>query len=158
MGSALALAAPAMQSTSCPLASDDLVSGAVGAPAQIFDPSYGVTVNGSDTQCLFTAGGELVLVGRTTGYFDDGASTITPEQVDQLRLLVADDVDYTPVSGVGDAALLATVRDRTLAPQRMAVLVSKRGSDAYKIGVMDTPQALDTVTTLTHAVMDAQAP
>lgn len=158
IGLGVALAAPATQSTSCPLVADDVVSGAIGSPASISDPSFGVTVDGTDTECLFTAGGQLVLVRRTSEFFADSASSATPEQVDQLRQLIVDDVDYTPVSGVGDAAFLATVRDRSLAGQRMAVLVSKHGADAFAIGVMDSPQALSTTTTLTQAVLASQAP
>jgi hypothetical protein len=158
IGFGVALAAPVTQSTTCPFAADDVVSGAMGVSAAIFDPSYGVTVNGTDTECLFSAGGQLVLVGRTTDFFADSGSSATPEQVDQLRKLVADDVDYVPVSGVGDAALLATVRDRTLAATRMAVLISKRGADAFVIGVMDSPEALGTATTLTQAVFAGVSP
>jgi len=158
IGFAAALAAPAAQLTVCPLAADDVVSGVVGASASIFDPTFGVTVNGTDTECLFSAGGGLVLVRRTTDFFSDSASGATPEQVEQLRLMVADDVDYAPVSGVGDAALLATVRDRSLAPERMAVLISKCGTDAFAIGVMDTPEALVTTTALTHAILAQQCP
>jgi hypothetical protein len=72
--------------------------------------------------------------------------------------LVVDEVDYTPVGGVGDAALWATVRDRTLAPQRMAVLITKRGADAFVVGVMDSPDALPTATSLTLAVLGAHTP
>jgi hypothetical protein len=157
IGSALALAAPAMQSSSCPVVADDVVSGAVGAPVSI-NPAYDVTVNGANTECLFTAAGNLVLVRRTGGYFDDSASGATLEQVDQLRLLIDDDLDYAPVSGVGDSAFFATVRDRSLASQRLAVLVTKRGADAFVVGVMDTPDALTTASTLTQAVLDSQAP
>ena len=149
-----AFAAPLAQaqSTDCPIAGDDVVSAAVGAPATI-NPTYDVTVDGSNTECLFTAGGHLVLVRQDAGFFDDRAASATPEQVDQLRLLIDDDLDYAPVSGVGDAAFFATVRDRSLAPQRLAVLISKRGADAFVVGVMDTPQALDTATALTQAVL-----
>lgn len=153
---AVAFAAPAAQSTNCPIVADDVVSGAIGTPATI-NPAYDVTVDGSDTECLFTVGGHLVLVRRAAGFFDDSASSATPEQVDQLRLLINDDLDYAPVSGVGDAAYFATVRDRSLAPQRLAVLVSKRGADAFVVGVMDTPEALDTATTLTQAVLAQRA-
>jgi hypothetical protein len=154
-----ALAAPATQSAVCPVAADDVVSLAVGAPARIFDPVYGVTLNGADTECLFVAGDGMVLVKRSGDFFAESAgATATPDEVQQLRELVIDEVDYAPVTGVGDAALWATVRDRSLAPQRMAVLVSKRGADAFVIGVMDTPDALSTATTLTQAVMNAQAP
>jgi hypothetical protein len=152
MGFAVALAAPAAQSSNCPVAADDVVSGAVGAPATI-DPTYDVTVNGPNTECLFTAGGQLVLVRRTSGFFDDSAASATPEQVDQLRLLIDDDLDYAAVSGVGDAAFFATIRDRSLAPERLAVLITKRGADAFVIGVMDTPDALTTTSTLTQAVL-----
>lgn len=157
IGSAVALAAPAAQSTACPVAATDVVSGAVGAPATI-DSQYGVTVNGSNTECLFTAGGHLVLVRRTAGFFDDGSASATPEQLDSLRLLIDDDLDYTPVSGVGDAAYFATVRDRSLAAERLAVLISKYGADVYIIGVMDTPDALTTASALTQAVLDGQGP
>ena len=37
------------------------------------------------------------------------------------------------------------------------LLISKRGADAFVIGVMDTPDALTTATTLTRAVINAQA-
>jgi hypothetical protein len=151
-----ALAAPATQSNDCPVVPTDVVSGAVGASASI-SPTYDVDVNGSNTECLFSAGGHLVLVRRTTGFFDDGASVVTTEQVDQLRLLIADDLDYTPVSGIGDAAFFATVRDRSLAPERLAVLITKAGGDAFAVGVMDTPDALATATTLTQAVLDSRA-
>jgi hypothetical protein len=157
MGSAVALAAPTTQSTSCPVAADDVVSGALGAPVSI-NPTYDVTVDGSNTECLFTAGGHLVLVRRTSGYFDDSASSATVDQVDQLRLLIDDDLDYTPVSGVADAAFFATVHDRSLASERLAVLITKRGADAFVVGVMDTPDALSKDTTLTQAVLDGQAP
>jgi hypothetical protein len=157
IGCAVALAAPAAQSSACPVAVDELVSGAIGAPASI-NPTYDVTVDGSNTECLFTAGGQLVLIRRTSGFFDDSAASATPQQLDQLRLLIAEDLDYTPVSGVGDAAFYATVRDRSLASQRLAVLISKRGADAFVVGVMDTPEALATATTLTQAVLDGQAP
>jgi hypothetical protein len=156
IGVASALAAPAAQSNICPVAADDVVAGVVGGPVSI-DPLF-VTVNGTNTECVFTAGSHLVLVRRTTGFFDDSGPGATPEQVDQLRTLIFDEVDYTPVSGVGDAALLATVRDRSLAPERLAVLVSKRGTDAFAIGVMDTPEALGTDTALTQAVFAVQAP
>jgi hypothetical protein len=157
LGVAVALAEPAAQSPSCPVAADDVVSGAIGAPVSI-NPTYDVTVDGTNTECLFSAAGQLVLVRQTTGFFDDGASSATAEQVDQLRLLIADDLDYTPVSGVGDAAFFATVRDRSLAAQRLAVLISKRGADAFVVGVMDTPDALNSTTALTQAVLGAQAP
>jgi hypothetical protein len=152
MGLSVALAAPAAQSASCPMAANDVVSGALGAPASI-DSTYGVTVDGTDTECLFTVGNKLVLVRRTSGFFDDSASGATAEQVDQLRALINDELDYTAVSGVGDAAFFATVRDRSLAPERLAVLITKRGADAFAIGVMDTPDALTSATTLTQAVL-----
>ena len=152
MMGAVAFAAPAAQSTNCPIAADDVVSGVIGTPATI-NPAYDVTVDGSNTECLFTAGGNLVLVRRAAGFFDDSASSATPEQLDQLRLLINDDLDYAPVAGIGDAAYFATVRDRSLASERLAVLVSKRGADAFVIGVTDTPEAFDTTTTLTQAVL-----
>jgi hypothetical protein len=150
------LAQPVQQTTVCPVASDAVVSTALGTPAKLTDPDFGVTVDGSNTECLFMAGGEMVLVRRTGEFFS--TSQATPESVEQLRLMVSDDLDYAPVSGVGDAALWATVRDRSLAPQRMGVLVSKQGVDAFMIGVMDTPEALAIATTLTQAVVAAQAP
>jgi hypothetical protein len=67
----------------CPVARDDLVSQAVGAPAQVFDPSYGVTQNGADTECLFSAGGQMVLVKFSGDFFPgSGGATATPEEVD----------------------------------------------------------------------------
>lgn len=154
--SGLVLAAPGLQTVACPVASNDVVSAAVGAPAELFDPDFGVTVSGSDTQCLFSAGGRLVLVRRTADYFSGSQSGATPEAVDLLRQVVTEDVDYTPVAGVGDAALWATVRDRSVASERMGVLISKQGSDAYAIGVMESADALDTATALTQAVVAAQ--
>jgi hypothetical protein len=151
-----ALAAPATQSSECPVAGSDLVSSVVGGPAKIFDPEFGVTVNGTNTECLFIAGSKMVLVRRTSEFFADGGASATPEQVDQLRELVVEDVDDTPVSGVGDAALWATVRDRSRAPERKAVLISKRGADAFMVGVMDTPDALTAAITLTQAVLAGQ--
>jgi hypothetical protein len=156
IGFAVALAAPAAQSGLCPVAADDVVSGAVGTPVSI-DPLF-VTVDGADTECLFSGGDHLVLVRRTSSFFDDSAAGATPEQVDQLRALIFDELDYTPVSGVGDAAFFATVRDRSLADQRLAVLIIKRGSDAWALGVMDTPEALTNATALAQAVFAAQAP
>jgi hypothetical protein len=158
-GTSGALAAPVRQVGGCPVAADEVVSQVVGAPAHIFDPSYGVTQNGADTECLFSAGDQMLLVKRSGGFFEGPPdASATPEQVEQLRQLVVDEVDYVPVAGVGDAALWATVRDRSLAPQRMAVLISKQGADALVIGVMDTPDALATATALTQAVMSAPAP
>lgn len=152
------LAAPLAQTT-CPVAADDLISKVMGATATIFDPDFGVTVSGSDTECLFTAGGNLVLVRRQADYFSgSAAASATPQEIDALRLLIVDDLDYQPVAGVGDTAFWATVRDRSLAPQRMGVLITKHGPDAYAIGVMDTPTALDQATTLTNAVLAAQVP
>jgi hypothetical protein len=159
LSSSHVLAEPVRQTTACPVASDDVVSTALGTPARLIDPESGVTVNGSDTECMFLAGGGLVLVRRTGEFFSSSqAGAATAESVDQLRQMVADDLDYVPVPGVGDAALWATVRDRSLAGQRMGVLVSKQGLDAFTIGVMDTPEALGIATTLTHAVVAAQAP
>ena len=159
LASAVAVSAePARQSTECPVASSDVVSASVGAPATVFDPDFGVTVEGADTQCLFSAGGRLVLVRRSMGYFADSASGATPQAVDQLRQIGTEDLDYTSVPGIGDAALWATVRDRSVANQRMGVLISKQGADAYAIGVMDTPGALETAKALTQAVVDAQRP
>jgi hypothetical protein len=159
LGTLSAGAQPLSQTTVCPVASNELVSNVMGAPASLADPDFGVTVDGSDTECLFLADGHLVLVRREASYFSGGpAGSVTPENADQLRLLVADDLDYVPVSGVGDTALWATVRDRSLAPQRMGVLISKVGTDAFAIGVMDTPEALSTATTLTQAVVAAQVP
>src|SRR6202158_5891690 len=112
-------AQPVQQTTACPVASDAVVSTALGTPAKLMDPEVGVTVNGSNTECMFMAGGEMVLVRRTGEFFS--TSQATPESVEQLRLMVSDDLDYAPVSGVGDAALWATVRDRSLAPQRMEI-------------------------------------
>jgi hypothetical protein len=157
LSSSNVLAEPLRQAATCPVASDDVVSSALGAPARLFDPDFGVTVNGSDTQCMFSAGGQLVLVRRTGDYFSDSAAGATPDNIQELRLIIADDLDYQPVSGVGDTALWATVHDRSLAPERMGVLVSKRGADAFMIGVMDTPDALGRATTLTEAVFAAQA-
>jgi hypothetical protein len=70
--------------------------------------------------------------------------------------LIVDQVDYTPVSGVADSAFLATVSDRSLAPERQAVLIIKRGSDVFAFGVMDTPDALTTATALAQAVFASQ--
>jgi len=151
---AIAMAAPSAQSNICPVAADDVVAGAIGEPVAI-DPLF-VTVNGTDTECIFDTADHLVLVRRQTNFFDDGASGATPEQLDQLRTLIFDQVDYTPVSGIGDAAFLATVSDRSLAPERQAVLVIKRGSDVFAFGVMDTPGALTTASALAQAVMAAQ--
>ena len=95
-------------------------------------------------------------VRRTGEYFVSNQAT--PDSVEQLRQLVADDLDYVPVQGVGNAAFWATVRDRSLAPERMGVLISQQGTDALAIGVMDTPEALATATALTQAVVAAQAP
>jgi len=86
------------------------------------DPEFSVTVNGSNTD-MFMAGGNMVLVRRTGEFF--ATSQATPDSVDQLRQMVSDDLDYVPVAGVGDAAVWATVRDRSLASQRMGVLVSQ---------------------------------
>ena len=69
---------------------------------------------------------------------------------------IFDQVDYTLVDGVGEAAFLATVSDRSLASQRQAVLIIKRGSDVFAFGVMDTPDALMTATALAQAVLYAQ--
>jgi hypothetical protein len=109
------------QTTAWPVASNDVVSTVLGAPAQLIDPDFGVRVNG-------------------------------------LRPLVADDLDYVPVQGVGNAVYWATVRDRSLAPERMGVLISQQGTDALAIGVMDTPEALGIAATLTQAVVAAQVP
>jgi hypothetical protein len=154
MGFAVAMAAPAAQSNICPVAADDVVTDAIGEPVTI-DPLF-VTVNGTDTECIFDTADHLVLVRRQTNFFDDAASGATPEQLDQLRTLIFDQVDYTPVEGVGDAAFLATVSDRSLASQRQAVLIIKRGSDVFAFGVMDTPDALTTATALAQAVLYAQ--
>src|ERR1700730_10796472 len=90
----VALGAPARQAALCPVAADDLVSGVVGAPAHILDPTFGVTQDGADTECLFSAGGSMVLVKRSRDFFPAGSgATATPEQVDQLRLLSVDEVD-----------------------------------------------------------------
>jgi hypothetical protein len=156
LSSSNVLAEPMRQATTCPVASDDVISTALGTPASLIDPDFGVTVDGFDTECLFTAGGQMVLVRRTDAYFADSPAGASPENIQQLRLIVADDLDYQPVTGVGDTALWATVRDRSLAPQRMGVLVSKHGADAYAIGVMDTPGALGRATILTQAVFAAQ--
>jgi molybdopterin-guanine dinucleotide biosynthesis protein len=156
VSSANVLAEPLQQTAQCPVASNDVMSAALGAPAQLLDPDFGVTVNGSDTECLFSAGGQMVLVRRTAEYFV--TSQATPDSIEQLRQLVADDLDYVPVSGVGNAAFWATVHDRSLAPERMGVLISQQGADALAIGVMDTPEALATATALTQAVVGAQAP
>jgi hypothetical protein len=156
LSSSNVLAKPLPQTTACPVASNDVVSTVLGAPAQLIDPDFGVTVNGSDAECIFTAGGKMVLVRRTGGYFS--SSQATPDSIEQLRLLVADDLDYVPVQGVGNAAYWATVRDRSLAPERMGVLISQQGTDALAIGVMDTPEALGIATTLTQAVVAAQLP
>ena len=152
----MALAVPAAQSTTCPVAANDVVSGAIGAPVSI-DPLL-ITVDGTDTECVFNSGNQLVLVRRTTSFFDDSASSATPEQVDQLRTFIFDDVDYTPVNGVGDAALFATVRDRSLAAQRQAVLIIKRVIDAFAFGVMDTPDNRSTAIENAQAVLRKQAP
>jgi hypothetical protein len=155
MGFPVAMAAPAAQSNICPVAADDVVAGAIGEPVTI-DPLF-VTVNGTDTECIFDTANNLVLVRRENNFFDDGASGATPEQLEQLRTLIFDQVVYTPVSGVGDAAFLATVSDRSLAPERQAVLIVKRGGDVFAFGVMDTPGALTTATALAQAVMAAQS-
>jgi hypothetical protein len=138
----------------CPVAADDVVAGAIGEPVTI-DPLF-VTVNGTDTECIFDTANNLVLVRRQNNFFDDGASGATPEQLEQLRTLIFDQADYTPVSGLGDAAFLATVSDRSLAPERQAVLIIKRGSDVFAFGVMDTPDALTTATALAQVVLYAQ--
>jgi hypothetical protein len=158
VGSSTALAEPLQQAAGCPVATDEVVTQALGVPARLFDPQFGVTVNGAETECMFSAGGHLVLVRRTSDYFSGDQSAATPENVEQLRQMVTDDLDYVPVPGVGDAALWATVRDRSLANARMGVLVSKQGTDAYTIGVMETPEALATATALTQAVVAAQHP
>ena len=156
VSSANVLAEPLQQTAQCPVASNDLMSAALSTPVQLLDPDFGVTVNGSDTECLFSAGSQMVLVRRTAEYFV--SSQATPDSIEQLRQLVADDLDYVPVSGVGNAAFWATVHDRSLAPERMGVLISQQGADALAIGVMDTPEALATATALTQAVVGAQAP
>jgi hypothetical protein len=86
----------------------------------------------------------------------DAASGATPEQLHQLRTLIFDQVDYTPVSGAGDAAFLATVIDRSLVAERQAVLIIKSGSDVFAFGVMGRPDALTTATALAQALMAAQ--
>jgi hypothetical protein len=139
LSSSNVLAKPLPQTTACPVASNDVVSTVLGAPAQLIDPDFGVRVNGS-AECIFTAGGKMVLVRRTGGYFS--STQATPDSIEQLRLLVADDLDYVPVQGVGNAIYWATVPDRSLAPERMGVLISQQGTDALAIGVMDTPEAL----------------
>jgi hypothetical protein len=78
----------------------------LGATAQLIDPDFGVRVNRS-AECIFTAGGKMVLVRRTGGYFS--STQATPDSIEQLRLLVADDLDYVPVQGVGNAIYWATV-------------------------------------------------
>lgn len=46
--------------------------------------------------------------------------------------------------------------DRSLAPERQAVLIIKRGSDVFAFGVMDTPDALTTATAFAQAVFATQ--
>ncbi len=71
-----------------------------------------------------------VLVRGTGGYFS--STQATPDSIERLRPLVGDDLDYVPVQGVGNAVYWATVRDRSLAPERMGVLISQQGTDASR--------------------------
>ena len=82
-GFAVAMAAPAAQSNIWSVAADDVVAGAIEEPVTI-DPLF-VTVNGTDTECIFDTADHLVLVRRQTNFFDGAASAATLEQFDQLR-------------------------------------------------------------------------
>ena len=56
---------------------------------------------------------------------------------------------------LGDGALWVRAKDRSLADERMSLMLVRRGADVFVVGVWDTPLALDQLTTLSHGVLDA---
>jgi hypothetical protein len=149
-----AWAAPLAQEEACPLASDELVSGALGASTQLFS-DFGVTISGPSTECLFEGDAGLVIVGRRAGFFGTaGVEAFTPDQLERLRR-TSELVDYAPVAGVGDVAAWATIQDPALAAERQPVLIVKRGPDAFVFSVDDSmlPDALGSARALALAVL-----
>jgi hypothetical protein len=142
---------------SCPLASDELVTSTLGMAAQVF-PEYGVNVSGDVAECLFEGDVGLVLIARRAGFFENaGPDAFAPDQLDRLRR-TREPVDYTPVTGVGDQAAWATIRDQSLAAERLSVLVVRHRADAYMFAVDDTifPDALGSAKALALAVIAGQ--
>jgi hypothetical protein len=149
-------AATLAQSEACPLISDAEASAATGLSLQVFE-GFGVNVSGSNTECLFS-GDDLGLVRRQAGFFAPDAPS-TPEVIERLRTIVArEELDYTPVDGIGDAAYWATVRDPSLAGQRMSLLIVRRGPDAFVFGLTAAPNLQDTVRALGQAVLARPLP
>ena len=124
------------------------------APAALSAPAT------REESCLFEGDAGLVLIARRAGFFGPvGADAFTPDQLDRLRR-TREAVDYAPVDGVGDAAAWATIRDPSLAAERLSVLIVKRGADAYMFGVDDSMlvDALASATALAQTVLASQAP
>jgi hypothetical protein len=139
----------------CPLVGDETVAAAVGEPVTI-SPMYGVTVEADNVECLFDGAEAVVLVRRASAVF--GAADpagLSADNATQLRRFVRDEVEYTSVAFLGDGALWARAKDRSLADERMSLMLVRRGADVFVVGVWDTPQALDQLTTLSHSVLDA---
>jgi len=147
-------AATLAQTGACPLIGDAEASAATGLSLQVFE-GFGVNISGSNTECLFS-GDDLGLVRRQAGYFAQDELS-TPEVIERLRTIVVprEELDYTPVEGIGDAAYWATVRDPSLAGQRMSLLIVRRGPDAFVFGLTAAPNLPDSVRALGQAVLRA---
>ena len=153
----LAPAASAGAAGLCPLVGNETVAAAVGEPVTI-SSSYGVTVEPDNVECLFDGAEALVLVRRASAVFGDAdPAGLSPDNATPLRRFIRDEVTYTAVPLLGDGALFAQAKDRNLAAVRMSLMLVRRGADVFVVGVWDTLEALDQLTTLSHGVLDAAA-
>jgi hypothetical protein len=140
----------AAQTQICPIVADSDVSSAVGSPVHV--SPFMVVDSGSAIQCLFDgdAVGDGVLVGRYPGFF--ASDEIQPFSLDQERLrrllpdglLASSAIALTQVDGLGDAAAWIEPVDLSGAPDSLGRLLVRRGSDAFVIGTMIGPNAIDT--------------
>jgi hypothetical protein len=151
----LAPAASAGAAGLCPLVGDETVAAAVGEPVTI-SSNYGVTVEPDNVECLFDGSQALVLVRRASAVFGDAdPAGLGPDDATRLRRFIRDEVTYTTVASLGDGALFAQAKDRSLADERLSLMLVRRGADVFVVGVWDTPQALDQLTALSHGVLAA---
>ncbi|MEA2638896.1 MAG: hypothetical protein QOF51_290 [Chloroflexota bacterium] len=151
----VALAAPSVQPFSCPLIDAAAVSSAIGAPVTLVP--FAMIDDGSSVQCLFQGSGDLsVVTGRRLGFFGtDQSGAFTPDQLDRVKGEINGEVDFTPVDGVGDAAVWATFRDRGTAPDNLGRLLVKRGLDLITVGITEGPGAVTPASALAQVLVAA---
>jgi len=157
----------AAQSTSCAMASDAVVSAALGGPVQ--GKMTATAVPGFDFCDFIDSAGTDFGVYRESNAFgpgEGGAAALATRYIPQLPDVARAQIDalnqiginiavpgyeIAAVSGVGDAAIW--VKTELLPGIFNDSLIVQRGGDAFSFNVDDAPDAQMKLTTLAQAVL-----